>query len=51
MNSNVQKCIISVFKISLACFLESSKERMNMKDVTGELRRIKNAFLEVRSLG
>ncbi|XP_059458510.1 putative receptor-like protein kinase At3g47110 [Corylus avellana] len=46
MNSNVQKCLLSVFKISLTCSLESPKERMNMGDVTKELHRIKNAFLK-----
>jgi hypothetical protein len=51
MNSNVQKCLLSIFKISLACSLESPKERMNMEDVTRELHRIKNAFLEVGSHG
>ncbi|GLT64190.1 hypothetical protein SLA2020_366980 [Shorea laevis] len=47
MNSNVQKCLLSIFKIGLACSLESPKERMNMEDVTRELHRIKNAFIEV----
>jgi serine/threonine protein kinase len=51
MNSNVQKCLLSVFKIGLNCSLESPKERMNMEDVTRELYRIKNAFLEVGSHG
>jgi serine/threonine protein kinase len=51
MNSNVQKCLLSIFKISLACSLESPKERMNMEDVSRELLRIKNAFLEVGSHG
>ncbi|XP_059459304.1 probable LRR receptor-like serine/threonine-protein kinase At3g47570 [Corylus avellana] len=46
MDSNVQKCLLSVFKISLTCSLESAKERMNMWDVTRELHRIKNAFLK-----
>ncbi|XP_059458515.1 LRR receptor-like serine/threonine-protein kinase EFR [Corylus avellana] len=51
INSNAQKCLLSVFQISLACSLESPKERMNMGDVTRELHRIKNAFLEVGSHG
>ncbi|XP_062157092.1 probable LRR receptor-like serine/threonine-protein kinase At3g47570 [Alnus glutinosa] len=51
MNSNVQKCFLSIFNIGLGCSLESPKERMNMEDVTRELHRIKNAFLEVGSHG
>jgi serine/threonine protein kinase len=51
MNSNVQKCFLSIFNIGLACSLESPKERMNMEDVTRELHRIKIAFLEVGSHG
>jgi len=47
MNSNVQKCLLSIFKIGLACSLGSPKERINMGDVTRELHRIKNAFLKV----
>jgi serine/threonine protein kinase len=51
ITSNVQKCLLSIFQISLACSLESPKERMNMGDVTRELHRIKKAFLEVGSHG
>jgi serine/threonine protein kinase len=51
INSNVQKCLLSVFNIGLACSLESPKERMNIENVTWELHRIKNAFLEVGSHG
>ncbi|KAG2707192.1 hypothetical protein I3843_05G125100 [Carya illinoinensis] len=45
MNPNVQKCLLSVLQIGLACSLEPPKERMNMEDVTRQLHRIKNAFL------
>ncbi|KAF5449653.1 hypothetical protein F2P56_030076 [Juglans regia] len=45
MNPNVQKCLLSVLQIGLACSLDSPKERMNMEDVTRQLHRIKNAFL------
>jgi serine/threonine protein kinase len=48
MNSNVQKCLLSIFKISLACSLAAPNERMKMEDVTKELHRIKNDFLQVR---
>ncbi|XP_059429223.1 probable LRR receptor-like serine/threonine-protein kinase At3g47570 [Corylus avellana] len=48
MNSNVQKCLLSIFKISLACSLAAPNERMKMEDVTRELHRIKNDFLQVR---
>ncbi|XP_059458517.1 putative receptor-like protein kinase At3g47110 [Corylus avellana] len=51
VNSNVQKCLLSVFQIGLACSLKSPKERMNMGDVTKELHRIKNTFLHVGSHG
>ena len=51
ITSNVQKCLLSIFPIGLACSLESPKERMNMGDVTRELHRIKKAFLEVGSHG
>ncbi|XP_059462701.1 probable LRR receptor-like serine/threonine-protein kinase At3g47570 [Corylus avellana] len=47
MNSNVQKCLLSIFKISLACSLSAPNERMKMEDVTKELHRIKNDFLQV----
>jgi serine/threonine protein kinase len=49
MNSNVQKCLLSVFKIGLNCSLESPKERMNMEEVIRELYRIKNAYLQAGS--
>ncbi|KAE7996633.1 hypothetical protein FH972_001340 [Carpinus fangiana] len=51
MNSNVRKCLLSIFKIGITCSLESPKERMNIEDVTRELHRIKNAFLVVGSHG
>ena len=47
-NSNVQKCLLSIFKIGLACSFKSPNERMNMGDVTKELHHIKNDFLQVR---
>ena len=42
MNSNVQKCLLSIFKVGLACSLAAPNERMKMEDVTRELHRIKN---------
>ncbi|XP_059457764.1 probable LRR receptor-like serine/threonine-protein kinase At3g47570 [Corylus avellana] len=48
MNSNVQKCLLSIFKISLACSLAAPNERIKMEDVTRELLRIKTDFLQVR---
>jgi hypothetical protein len=47
MNASMQKCLLLVLKINLACSLESPKERMNMEDVTRELHRIKNVFLGI----
>ncbi|KAK7407068.1 hypothetical protein VNO78_08709 [Psophocarpus tetragonolobus] len=40
-----EKCLVSLFKIGLACSLESSKERMNIVDVTRELSKIRKVFL------
>ncbi|KAF7825806.1 putative LRR receptor-like serine/threonine-protein kinase [Senna tora] len=41
---NEEKAIHSLFGIGLACSVESSKERLNMIDVTRDLNRIRNAF-------
>ncbi|KAK2373560.1 putative LRR receptor serine/threonine-protein kinase [Trifolium repens] len=41
----VEKCLISIVRIGLACSVESPKDRMNIVDVTRELSLIKNAFL------
>lgn len=43
--SIVEKCLVSLFRIGLACSVESPKERMNIVDVTRELSIIKKAFL------
>ena len=51
MNANMHKCLFSVFKISLACSLESPKERINMENVNRELHHIKNAFLGIGIYG
>ncbi|WCJ40512.1 Receptor kinase-like protein Xa21 [Euphorbia peplus] len=40
--------LISVLEIGVICSAESSKKRMRMGDVVGELQLIKNAFLENR---
>lgn len=45
MDANVEKCLISVMKIGLACSMESPKVRMRMRDVTRELHSIKNDFI------
>jgi hypothetical protein len=42
---NVEKCLVSLFRIGLACSVESPKERMNIIDVTRELSIIKKAYL------
>uniref|UniRef100_A0A2N9H9J9 Protein kinase domain-containing protein n=1 Tax=Fagus sylvatica TaxID=28930 RepID=A0A2N9H9J9_FAGSY len=47
MNANMHNCLLSVFKVGLACSMESPKERINMEDVTRELYKIKNAFLGI----
>jgi serine/threonine protein kinase len=41
----VEKCLVSLFRIGLACSVESPKDRMNIVDVTRELSLIKKAFL------
>lgn len=45
LNSNVEKCLVSLFRIELACSMESPKERMDMVDLTRELNQIRKAFL------
>ncbi|KAG5088311.1 hypothetical protein JHK86_000923 [Glycine max] len=40
----IGKCLVSVFKIGLACSAESPKERMNTVDVTRELSKIRKVF-------
>ncbi|XP_061357694.1 probable LRR receptor-like serine/threonine-protein kinase At3g47570 [Gastrolobium bilobum] len=42
---NMEKCLLSLFRIALACSLESPKERMSIIDVTKELNLIKSFFL------
>ena len=44
-SDKLQKCIIAVLKIGLACSAESPKERMGINDVLRELHHIKTAFL------
>lgn len=41
---DLQKCLLELFCIGLACSAESPKERTIMRDVTRELERIRNAF-------
>lgn len=43
--SNVEKCLISLFQIGLACSMESPKERMNMVNVIRQLHVIRKAYL------
>ncbi|KAF3434957.1 hypothetical protein FNV43_RR22044 [Rhamnella rubrinervis] len=45
MDDNMQRCLQSVLKISLACSMESPRDRMNMASVSRELHRLKDAFL------
>ena len=45
LTPSVEKCLVSLFKIGLACSVKSPKERMNMMDVTRELRKIRTTFL------
>nr|AMM42988.1 LRR-RLK [Vernicia montana] len=43
-DNNVQKCIVSILEIGLACSAEQVGERMNMRDVTRKLNIIMDAF-------
>ncbi|KAM7469640.1 hypothetical protein LguiA_007823 [Lonicera macranthoides] len=45
-NHKLQKCIIAVLEIGLACSAESPKLRMGMNPILRELHHIKTAFLE-----
>jgi len=40
-----EECLVLLFRIGLICSMESSKERMNIVDVTRELSIIRKAFL------
>ncbi|KAM7469587.1 hypothetical protein LguiA_007770 [Lonicera macranthoides] len=44
-SEKLQKCIIAVLQIGLACSVESPKERMTMNDILRELYHIKTIFL------
>ncbi|CAI8605896.1 unnamed protein product [Vicia faba] len=44
--ARVEKCLVSVLRIGIACSMESPKERMNIVDVTKELDIIKMVFLD-----
>lgn len=46
---NVQKCIVSVLEIGLACSAELPGDRMNMSDVSRKLNIITEAFLRSRT--
>lgn len=42
VHPNAEKCLLSLFRIALACSVESPKERMSMVDVLRELNLIKS---------
>ncbi|KAJ9178362.1 hypothetical protein P3X46_010250 [Hevea brasiliensis] len=44
-------CLISVFKVGVACSVESPKDRMSMRDVVKELHLIRSTFLGIRIFG
>ncbi|PON42463.1 Tyrosine-protein kinase [Trema orientale] len=44
----LEKCLVSVLEIGLACSEESPNERMNMRDVIKELLHIRNSYLGIR---
>ncbi|KAM7469464.1 hypothetical protein LguiA_007647 [Lonicera macranthoides] len=45
-SDKLQKCIIAVLEIGLACSVESSNQRMGMNDILRELHHIKIGFLD-----
>ncbi|KAM7469622.1 hypothetical protein LguiA_007805 [Lonicera macranthoides] len=45
-SDKLQKCIIAVLEIGLACSVESPNQRMGMNDILRELHNIKIAFLD-----
>ncbi|OIW09597.1 hypothetical protein TanjilG_28196 [Lupinus angustifolius] len=47
--NDMQKCLLELFCIGLACSAESPKERITMRDVNRELEQIKNVFFGGRS--
>ncbi|XP_024022659.1 putative receptor-like protein kinase At3g47110 [Morus notabilis] len=51
ISAHLQKCLVSVLEIGLACSKESPNERINIGDVTRELQHIKNAFMDVEVRG
>ncbi|XLT56083.1 hypothetical protein HN873_048687 [Arachis hypogaea] len=44
LESNVENCLFSLFKIGLACSVDSPRKRMNMMEVNRELNIIKNNY-------
>ncbi|KAJ8770544.1 hypothetical protein K2173_018035 [Erythroxylum novogranatense] len=46
MKPKVQKCLLAVFEVGLACSAVSPKDRMSMGDVNRQLHLIRNAFLD-----
>ena len=46
MDPNLHKCLVSILETGLACSMESSKDRMKIKEVTRELHLIKSAFVD-----
>ncbi|KAJ1429128.1 Serine/threonine-protein kinase, active site [Sesbania bispinosa] len=44
MHQDAEKCLLSLFKIALACSVESPNDRMSMANVTRELDLIKSFF-------
>ncbi|KAJ9178566.1 hypothetical protein P3X46_010442 [Hevea brasiliensis] len=49
--ANEKGCLLSVFKVGVACSTESPKDRMNMREVVKELHLIRSTFLGIRIYG
>lgn len=44
-NNKTMECLTLIFRVGIACSVESAKDRMDIANVVNELRAIKDAFL------
>ncbi|GMN74749.1 hypothetical protein TIFTF001_053912 [Ficus carica] len=51
ISTHLQKCLVSILQIGLACSEESPNERINIGDVTKELQHIRSAFMDAENRG
>ncbi|KAG5069545.1 hypothetical protein JHK85_001922 [Glycine max] len=48
LNANMEKCLVSLFRIGLACSMNSPKERMDVVDITRELSQIRKDLNDIK---